>query len=93
MNTPPEDAPETVVEESQPSPPQGQIVVPSWVILVTFFLGWGAGGALIASELSSGNPQLPVLLLAAWLITLPLVATNPFKALGEILAGLFGGRK
>ena len=88
--TPTPDEPED--EAEAPEPQQGEIVVPRWVILVTFVFGWGAGGAILAVELL-GQGRFPVMALGAWLITLPLVAANPFAALREIVTGMFGGRK
>lgn len=76
----------------EPEPKPGEIVVPRWVILVTFVIGWVGGGAMLTVELI-GQGRLGVLILAAWLITLPLVATNPLSALAELLGSLFGGRR
>lgn len=73
--------------DAGPSPPgRGEVVVPRWVILVTFVIGWGAGGAMLAAEIF-GQGRFQVMLLAAWLITLPLVASNPFRALREVASG------
>jgi hypothetical protein len=89
-STPTPIGPEEEVQADDPK--QGEIVVPRWVILVTFVFGWGAGGAILAVELL-GQGRFPVMALGAWLITLPLVAANPFAALREIVTGVFGGRK
>lgn len=39
----------------------------------------------------AGQARFPVMLLAAWLITWPVVATNPMEALGDFLRGAFPG--
>lgn len=78
-------------EAPQTSPRNGEIVVPRWVILVTFIIGWAGGGAMMVNEIL-GQGRFSVLILAAWLITLPLVASNPFSALREMAAGVFQGR-
>lgn len=72
-----------------PEPRPGEIVVPRWVVLVTFILGWGLGGATLAEALLT-NGSFAQMALGAWLVALPLVAGNPFKALGEILGGITG---
>lgn len=70
----------------------GEITVPRWVILVTFGLGWSIGGTMIGFELA-GNARLSVMILGAWLVTLPLVAGNPFAALREMVSGMLGSGK
>lgn len=39
----------------------------------------------------TGQARLAVMLLAAWLITWPVVATNPMEALGDFMRGVFPG--
>lgn len=45
---------------------------------------------MLAFELT-GQARFAVLILAAWLITWPVVATNPMEALGDFLRGAFPG--
>lgn len=86
----PNDPPESKADESLPTPQTqtvgGEVSVPRWVILVTFIIGWGAGGVMMGFEIA-GQGRFQVMVLAAWLITLPLVASNPFKALRDIIGG------
>lgn len=88
MSAEPQDPQEPKPDQAPtPPPPEpGEVSVPRWVILVTFIIGWGAGGAMMGFEIA-GAGRFQVMVLAAWLITLPLVASNPFKALREILTG------
>lgn len=68
----------------------GEILLPRWAVLVTIAVSWAAGVAMLGFELT-GQARLPVMLLAAWLITWPVVATNPMEALGDFLRGTFPG--
>jgi hypothetical protein len=55
------------------------------VILVTFFIGWGLGGATIGFEVLTKTNSIPALLIGGWLICLPLIATNPIEVLRKLL--------
>lgn len=80
------------IETSRPEPKAepGEILLPRWVVLVTIAASWVAGAAMLGFELT-GQARFAVLLLAAWLITWPVVATNPMEALGDFLRGVFPG--
>lgn len=78
-------------EQSPREPGPGEILLPRWVVLTTMVIAWVVGGAIIGFELV-GRGRFAVLALGAWLITLPVVATNrnPLRALRELFFG--GGR-
>jgi len=59
-------------------------------VLATIVASWVAGVAILGFELT-GQARFAVFLLAAWLITWPVVATNPMEALGDFLRGVFPG--
>lgn len=78
---------EPTQEAKAPLQPQGaEVAVPRWVVLVTFVIGWGAGGTMLGFEIA-GQGRFQVMVLAAWLITLPLVATNPLRTLRDLITG------
>jgi hypothetical protein len=80
------------IETSRPEPTAGpgEILLPRWVVFVTIAASWVAGVAMLGFELT-GQARFAVMLLAAWLITWPVVATNPMEALGDFLRGVFPG--
>mgnify|MGYP000919500789 CR=1 FL=1 len=78
--------------KSPPSRPR-EVEVPRWVFLTTIFISWLSGGAILVFELL-GQARLATLLLAAWLITLPIAGTNVLDPLiGALRDTLFGGRR
>lgn len=68
----------------EPRKPREFEVAP-WVILVTFFIGWGLGGGLIAYNALSRTNNLAAFGIGVWLICLPLVATRPLEILRRLL--------
>lgn len=74
----------------EPTARPGEILLPRWVVLFTIVASWVAGAAMLGFELT-GQARFAVLLLATWLITWPVVATNPMEALGDFLRGVFPG--
>jgi hypothetical protein len=77
---------------SRPAPTAGpgEILLPRWAVLITVAVSWAAGLAMLGFELT-GQARFAVMLLATWLITWPVVATNPMEALGDFLRGVFPG--
>lgn len=67
----------------------GHVPVPGWVAAVSTVLGWAAGSAILAVELL-GQQRATVLCLAAWLITLPVIAFDPTEAIRAAVRELKG---
>lgn len=74
----------------EPKAGPGEILLPRWAVLFTIAASWVAGAAILGFELT-GQARFAVMLLAAWLITWPVVATNPMEALGDFMRGVFPG--
>lgn len=69
----------------QPKP--GEIKVPPWVIVGTFIIGWIVGPFIAVVTTLTGDYNPVAYGAAAWLIALPLIATRPLEALGQIIGG------
>lgn len=70
----------------EPDTKESEVTVPPWVILATFFLGWGLGGGVIAYSVLTGANNVAAFAIGGWLVCLPLIATRP----GEVLRRLLG---
>lgn len=68
---------------------KNRVPVPGWVAAVSTVLGWAAGTAILVTELL-GQQRVDVLALAAWLITLPVIAFNPTEAVRAAIRELKG---
>lgn len=71
---------------------RGELVVPAWTAAVTVVLSWGAGISILVFELL-GSGRVAVLGLAAWLITLPIVALDPIEAIRVAVRETIGNRR
>lgn len=79
-------------EEEQRQVDHGQLAVPAWMAAVSIILAWGAGISILVFELQ-GQGRVTVLGLAAWLITLPVVALDPIEAIRVGIRETFGNRR
>lgn len=70
----------------------GQLAVPAWTAAVTVILAWAAGISILVFELQ-GQGRITVLGLAAWLITLPIVALDPIEAIRVGIRETLGNRR
>ena len=73
-------------DEQERSRRADEILVPRWVVIVTYVICWGCGGYLLITE-AAGEGRLAVLAAGLWLLTLPLAATgnNPLDAILNLL--------
>lgn len=70
----------------------GTLRVPAWTAAISVVLAWLAGLAILTAELF-GDGRVAVLALAAWLITLPIVAFDPIEAIRIAIRESIGNRR
>lgn len=70
----------------------GRVAIPGWAAAISVILSWAAGLAMLAFELA-GQGRVAVMVLAAWLITLPIVALDPIEALRVGIRETIGNRR
>jgi hypothetical protein len=70
----------------------GLLAIPAWAAAISIVLSWAAGVAILTTELF-GQGRVSVLGLAAWLITLPVVAFDPIEAIRVAIHESIGNRR